>query len=383
MAVNFSAIGKVGDYLKQSQLQFAAKHKIKTGQTLTFDAKKDEKNYLKQMVEANKNSSASMSDTLKTAVIKNKLQSGRELSSEEMNYLKKHDESLYRKAKGAEDAREDLKRDLRHAHTKAEARQALMRAQLKAAGEAMAELSAAKSAMATGGGGAGGVGMQIGAEAGGTAGAAVGVDGAGIETIGAEAGNIGVNVDAAAGTGNIGVNVDAGAGEAANVAGTASGTAATVSEVKAEAKELPPEAQKILGRLLQEINAEVQSAAESEAAQGAEAEQGADGKDDGKALPENSAAAVGQAKPSTEAQDILEKLLYKLKAIARAWEEYTKSDAYKELPEDYTEAGKKEEHPQKTKASAGDISSLLDQVVSAKTGLLDAQPEAVHIDISQ
>lgn len=370
MAVNFSAIGKVGDYLKQSQLQFAAKHKIKTGQTLTFDAKKDEKNYLKQMVEANKNSSASMSDTLKTAVIKNKLQSGRELSSEEMNYLKKHDESLYRKAKGAEDAREDLKRDLRHAHTKAEARQALMRAQLKAAGEAMAELSAAKSAMAAGGGGAGGAGMQIGAEAGGTAGAAVGVDGAGIETIGAEAGNIGVNVDA-------------GAGEAANVAGTASGTAATVSEVKAEAKELPPEAQKILGRLLQEINAEVQSAAESEAAQGAEAEQGADGKDDGKALPENSAAAVGQAKPSTEAQDILEKLLYKLKAIARAWEEYTKSDAYKELPEDYTEAGKKEEHPQKTKASAGDISSLLDQVVSAKTGLLDAQPEAVHIDISQ
>lgn len=350
MAVNFSAIGKVGDYLKQSQLQFAAKHKIKTGQTLTFDAKKDEKNFLKQMVEANKNSSASMSDTLKTAVIKNKLQSGRELSSEEMNYLKKHDESLYRKAKGAEDAREDLKRDLRHAHTKAEARQALMRAQLKAAGEAMAELSAAKSAMATGGGGAGGVGMQIGAEAGGTTDAALGV---------------------------------AGTGEAANVAEAASGVGATVSEVKAEAEKLPPEAQKILGKLLQEINAEVQQTAESEAAQGTEDGQARDDKADSGALSDNTTAAAGQAKPSTEAQDILEKLLYKLKAIARAWEEYTKSDAYKELPEDYTEAGKKEEHPQKTKASAGDISSLLDQVVSAKTGLLDAQPEAVHIDISQ
>ena len=151
--MDFATMGRVGSYIKQKNLSFAANYKMRTGQrvidiggNLNFA----ESSMFDQINKASKKSA----DEIKSArlgSIKSKLMSGRKLSNEEMSYLRENDEELYKKAKHADDAREELKAELKAAKTKQEARQILTRAMVKASAEATAELAAYKSGISMSG----------------------------------------------------------------------------------------------------------------------------------------------------------------------------------------------------------------------------------------
>ena len=159
--MDFAVIGKISSYVKTKNLTFAAKHKIRTGQTLTnangnlvstggsvsttFDKLRD--------------AAKAGNDKAKQAKlrrIKQKLLTGKKISDEELGFLRVNDPKLYKKAKAADEAREELKEDLKKAKSKGEAREAMTRAMVKASTEAMSELSAlgqgGGSALAGGGG---------------------------------------------------------------------------------------------------------------------------------------------------------------------------------------------------------------------------------------
>ena len=152
--MDFVTIGKVGSYIKQKNLSFAANYKIKTGQSVT-DGNGNlcftQTSMFEQLNQATKKTADEVK-TARLASIKNKLMSGRKLTDEEMGYLRENDAELYKKAKHADDAREELKAELKGAETKQEAREILTRAMIKASAEASAELAAFKSGVATGGG---------------------------------------------------------------------------------------------------------------------------------------------------------------------------------------------------------------------------------------
>lgn len=142
--MDFATIGKISTYVKQKNLTFAAKHKIRTGQVLTnsngnlvstFSATFD------KLRDASK-VAADKAKQMKLRRIKNKLLNGKKLSEDEMNFLRVNDSKTYKKAKHAEEAREELKSELKKAKSKDEAREAMSRALVKASSEAMAELGA-------------------------------------------------------------------------------------------------------------------------------------------------------------------------------------------------------------------------------------------------
>ena len=143
--MDFAVMGTISSYVKRKNLTFAAKHKIRTGQTL---------------VNANGNWSSSnvvstfdkLRESAKTATdkakqeklrrIKQKLRGGQKLSDEELGFLRVNDPKTYKKAKHADEAREELKAELKQAKSKSEAHEAMSRAMVKASADAMAELSA-------------------------------------------------------------------------------------------------------------------------------------------------------------------------------------------------------------------------------------------------
>ena len=142
--MDFATIGRLSTYVKQKNLMFAAKHKIRTGQTLT--------NANGNLISANLSSTfdklreASKTATdqakkQKLALIRRKLKAGQKLSDEELGFLRVNDPKTYKKAKAADEAREELKSELKSAKTKEEAREAMTRAMVKASSTAMAELS--------------------------------------------------------------------------------------------------------------------------------------------------------------------------------------------------------------------------------------------------
>ena len=163
--MDFTTIGTIGSYIKQKNLNFAANYKLKTGQRVT-DANGNlqfaKSNMFDRILEAQKKSD-SETDAAKIASIKQKLMSGKKLSTSEMAYLKEKDSKLYKKAKHAEEAREELQAELKKAKTKQEARQAVTQAMIKASAEASAELAAYKNA-ASAGGGVSTAGYQAGTE---------------------------------------------------------------------------------------------------------------------------------------------------------------------------------------------------------------------------
>lgn len=144
--MDFAVIGRIGNYVKTKNLTFAAKHKIRTGQTLT--------NANGNLVSTG-GTVATTFDKLRDAVkagndkakqaklrrIKQKLMTGKKLSDEELGFLRVNAPKLYKKAKAADDAREELKDELRRAKSKSEAREAMTRAMVKASTEAITELS--------------------------------------------------------------------------------------------------------------------------------------------------------------------------------------------------------------------------------------------------
>ncbi|MBQ3444568.1 MAG: hypothetical protein IJG33_15150 [Selenomonadaceae bacterium] len=157
--MDFATIGRLSTYVKQKNLTFAAKHKIRTGQTLT--------NANGNLISANLSSTfdklreASKTATdqakkQKLALIRRKLKAGQKLSDEELGFLRVNDPKTYKKAKAADEAREELKSELKSAKTKEEAREAMTRAMVKASSTAMAELSS----IGAGGGNISGVGSS-------------------------------------------------------------------------------------------------------------------------------------------------------------------------------------------------------------------------------
>ena len=142
--MDFAVIGTLSSYVKQKNLTFAAKHKIRTGQTLT----NSNGNFISmttstfdKLREAAKASTDQIKQQ-KLARIKQKLKAGQKLTDEELGFLRVNDTKTYKKAKAADDAREELKEELKKAKSKGEAREAMTRAMIKASSAAMAELSA-------------------------------------------------------------------------------------------------------------------------------------------------------------------------------------------------------------------------------------------------
>ena len=155
--MDFALIGNVRSYARMVNLKFAAKHRIKTGQSLVnangqLNFSSLGRSTINQMMKS-QSTSADAATKKRLAAIKKKLMNGKKLSNEEMGFLLKNDSKLYNKAKKAEEAREELKSDLRQAKSKEEARKALTRAIMKASAAATAEIDAATKASGAGGGG--------------------------------------------------------------------------------------------------------------------------------------------------------------------------------------------------------------------------------------
>ena len=335
-------IGRVGAYVQQRNLKTAAKYRIKTGQSL-IPNKTEKLQSALQKISSNQNTKHS--DPIRTATIKTKLKGGRKLSADELSYLRENDPDLYRKAKGAQRAREELERDLSSCHTKAEARQALMRAQLKASSEALAELTAAKGGGAGAVGGAssfsGGMGDDISAD--------INADSA--DAMAGTDVNAAANVDVDNNMGSAMVNaapIEASATDGMTNS-EASGEAAVVTEDVAQAEATDKRAsetvaKEIISSVMREINTIM-----------SELNKADDGDKGGEQLSEDNgadAASMGQAASSKDsakdaASEIIEKLLYKLRAIQNAWDEFSRSKEYKEMPEGYLDGEDK-----KTRTSA-------------------------------
>lgn len=152
--MDFATMGKVGSYIKQKNLSFAANYKIKTGQRV-MDSSGNLNFAETSMFDQIKTATKKTEEEVKAArlrSIKQKLMNGKKLSDEEMGFLLKNARDLYKKAKHADDAREELKSELKGAKTKQEAREILTRAMVKASAEASAELAACKGGIAMGAG---------------------------------------------------------------------------------------------------------------------------------------------------------------------------------------------------------------------------------------
>lgn len=275
--MDFTAIGRLSSYVKTKNLMFAAKFKIRTGQTLTnangnlvstggkvsttFDKLRD--------------AAKAGNDKAKLAKlrrIKNKLLTGKKLSDEELGFLRVNDPKLYKKAKAADEAREELKEDLKRAKSKSEAREAVTRAMVKASTEAMAELSAlgqgGGSALAGGGGGSI---MQAGGDAG-----AMNISGG--------------EVTSAAGDANI-----SSAEAQTSVEGNQAAQSPNANETGATNQD-KPDAQKTLNEKI-------------------------------------SAANQTQDDDAKTPEDIMEKYLMIIRALEDEWAQFTDSKDYKDLPE--------------------------------------------------
>ena len=265
--MDFAGIGKIGNFVRQKNLAFAANYRIKTGQrivsangTLNFSAS----NMFSQVASAKKKTLSTV-DKARLATIKRKLMSGKKLSEAEMNYLREKDPKMYKKAKYADDAREELKAELKSAKTKQEARQAVMRAMSKVAAEASAELSSLQN------GGAGG-GMS---------------GGGGTDFTGADFSGEVPAVDSP----DISANAEISVSANENIAADFQETAGEISEATAE-----------------NFN---ETATENPVAQN----------------DENSSGPL----------DIIDKFIMAIRALQDEWTQFSKSDEYKELPEDFLE----------------------------------------------
>ena len=340
-------IGRIGAYLQTKNLKTAAKYRIKTGQSL-IPSKTDRIQSALQQI--NKNQSSQGSDSVRTTTIKSKLKGGRKLTADEMNYLKEKDPDLYRKAKGAQKAREELEQDLARCHTKQEARQAVMRAQLKASNEAMSEIAAAK------GGGCGAVNSFGGANA------ASFDDG------------IGNTSDiSASGTATNEANISTDDGASVNV----EAASATTSE-QAEAKEM-------LSNILRDINNALAELTKTEGnTQDAE-----NGQAEGTQINDETNAQATNVSGSTnnsgknKIDDIIEKFIYKMRAIQNAWDEFTHSKEYKEMPEGYGPNEGEATNGYKPKTSASDTAIMdIINLYNASTSDVDL-PVSGNLDILQ
>lgn len=152
--MDFAVMGTVSSYVKLKNLNFAAKYKLKTGQTLVnsngnFISSTSTFDKLREAAKSANNQAKAQ----KLARIRQKLRGGQKLSDEEMGFLRVNDPKTYKKAKDVEEAREELKSELKKAKSKSEAQEAMSRAMIKASSSAMSELSGLGQGSATCAGG--------------------------------------------------------------------------------------------------------------------------------------------------------------------------------------------------------------------------------------
>lgn len=280
--MDFAVIGRISNYVKTKNLTFAAKHKIRTGQTLT--------NANGNLVSTG-GSVATTFDKLRDAAkagnekakqaklrrIKQKLLTGKKLSNEELGFLRVNDPKLYKKAKAVDDAREELKDELKRAKSKSEAREAMTRAMVKASTEAITELSA----LGQGGGAAMSGGGNAAMQAGGDAGAM-----------------------------NISGDAMTAGGEVTSADGNANLTGAE-SQTPVEGNQFAQSPNQSNATPFDNRNAQQNSATQKNS-------------DDDKDTPE----------------DILEKYLMIIRALEDEWAQFTNSKEYKDLPEQTLDAAK-------------------------------------------
>ena len=267
--MDFAVIGTISSYVKRKNLTFAAKHKIKTGQTLinangnwsstnvvsTFDK-------LRQAAKT----STDQAKQEKLRRIKQKLRGGQKLSDEELGFLRVNDPKTYKKAKHADEAREELKSELKKAKSKSEAREAMTRAMVKASADAMAELSAL---------GQGG---------------------------------------AAVAGGSVGAAMTAGGETSANLNG------AEISSADANAN----------NQTLADVNQSVQATGERATTELSETTNDAQ---KNSPEQNNSSAQKNSNSDKNTPEDIMEKYLWTVRALEDEWTRFTNSDEYKNLPE--------------------------------------------------
>ncbi len=299
----FEAIGTLHSYTKQYQLKKSAKQKVTTGEAFDWkDARSSfvkaqeprrtaPKSFVELSLEKSKKEDDRTAATKKSG-IKQKLRRGKKLSPQELEYLRRHDEELYEKAKTTMEEREKLARALKSAKTKAEAQRAV----------AIAYANAAASLTGNIGGG------------GGTAGGSSG----GGEAFGAgDAG--GATADAAVNAEGSAAALDAGV-----AAGTENVSAETVSAGAAGAT----------------------AGTESMAADavGNEADAGCEMEADVAQENKDATATLRQTSQDTEFDDPL--ILLVLRHLQSEWRDFMKSEQYKEMPEDELQAAKRLDAPQ-------------------------------------
>ena len=305
----FEAVGTMRTYLQQYQLKKSAKQKVKTGESFDW---KDARSTFVKVQEPSRNKSKSFVElslekakkddertvASKKSGITQKLRRGKKLSPQELEYLREHDEKLYKKAKTTMEEREKLERALKSAKTKAEAMRAVAIAYANAAAACTDSMD---------GGGAGAV-----AGAGGNAGA---VEGGGASSFDA---GISVNADAS-------MSMEGGAAVHAEAGVASADVAAT-------------EAANVSGA---EGNVAADNAAGTEAG-ASESAASADGMEDADETRESGEAASSQLAEAGDGGEFDDPLiLLVLRHLQAAWQEFMKSKQYKALPEDETQAAKR------------------------------------------
>ena len=287
--MDFAVMGTISSYVKQKNLTFAAKHKIRTGQTLTdaygnWSSTNAVSTFDKLREAANASSTQAKQEKIRR--IKQKLRAGQKLTDEELGFLRVNDPKTYKKAKHADEAREELKAELKKAKSKSEAREAMTRAMVKASADAMAELSAL-----------------------------------------GQGGNIG---------NSFGGNQS---GESVNAAMTAGGDVNVDGEVSADVNAEISDAE---NQTLADANQSIQSAGERATGEVSEITREATNNHDDK----TSAQKKSDDNDLTP-EDIMEKYIWTIRALEDEWARFTNSDDYKNLPEHILDKGvKKKIHRQ-------------------------------------
>ena len=286
--MDFAVMGTVSSYVKQKNLLFAAKHKIRTGQTLTdaygnWSSTNAVSTFDKLREAANASSTQAKQEKIRR--IKQKLRAGQKLSDEELGFLRVNDPKTYKKARHADEAREELKAELKKAKSKSEAREAMTRAMVKASADAMAELSAL-----------------------------------------GQGGNIG---------NSFGGNQS---GESVNAAMTAGGDVNVEGEVSADVN---AEISGAENQTLADTNQSIQSAGERAAGEVSETNSANHHDEKSNGAQKNSDA------DALTPEDIMEKYIWTIRALEDEWSRFTNSDEYKKLPEHVLDKGvKKKIHRQ-------------------------------------
>ena len=323
--MDFTTIGTLHSYVQQKNLKFAANYKQKTGQTivsssgnLKLDLKAaNNQSLAEKIIQANQKSDNEYSKQ-RISSIKRKLMSGKKISNEELGYLKKNDPDLYKKAKKAEEAREDLKAELKKAKTKSEARMAVTRALIKASAEATAELKAAQGGAGGSGAAASGIstaGYEAGQEIGGPN--AEGIFGGDVNNSNAEPSMIRLNeqINASSVEGEGDIDVEAAAAQEGAALKEINNDVSVAREVGAEAAKA------------ESVNAEESINNKAEDSDSTSSSKSNDWKTNDNGDPTSS---------------ILEKFIMVVRAIEDEWVTFSKSDEYKEMPEDLFEEAENE-----------------------------------------